>query len=105
MTGRSWELEASQINGQTHIKYWFDGCETLLLRLVPGQPSHGARPQTILRQQFKQVKDVGPRLQRGAPQRVLTSALFQVKLHKVTLSEPNALLLDSCQFKWRSGDW
>ncbi|KAK8869493.1 hypothetical protein IAR55_000058 [Kwoniella newhampshirensis] len=85
LKGTSWEAATEQAGGRTRFKYWFDGCESIVLRLSPGKSSTSAKDQTILRKHYKQVEDV--------------------KLRSVTLSEPNALLLDYCDYKWNDEEW
>ncbi|WWC89676.1 uncharacterized protein L201_004601 [Kwoniella dendrophila CBS 6074] len=84
-TGALWEIKAEQANGQTTFTYWFDGCESVALRLRPGKSQAEARGQTIMRKHYKQVGDV--------------------KLESVSLEEPNVLLLDFCDYKWNDEPW
>ena len=67
MTGTTWDLRVTQGDGKTHFDYYFDGCESVLLRLRPGTPSVAARKQVIMRKQYMQSADVS----RGAC-RILT---------------------------------
>ncbi|WRT67480.1 uncharacterized protein IL334_004452 [Kwoniella shivajii] len=83
--GSSWEVAAEQSNGRTSFKYWFDGCESVILRLSPGKAGSKARNQTILRRHYQQIGDV--------------------KLESITLEEPNTLLLDYCDYKWNDEPW
>ncbi|KAK6903257.1 hypothetical protein I203_108522 [Kwoniella mangroviensis CBS 8507] len=83
--GSSWEVKTEQANGRTTFKYWFDGCESVVLRLKPGKAGPNARDQTVLRRHYKQVADV--------------------KLQSVSLEEPNTLLLDYCDYKWNDEPW
>ncbi|OXG79716.1 glycoside hydrolase family 2 [Cryptococcus neoformans var. grubii Br795] len=80
----AWVIQSDQRDGWTYLKYWFDGCESVLLHLVQGSSKNG-KPQTVLRRQYKQVADV--------------------KLQSISLSEPNALLLDYCTYKWDDEPW
>lgn len=53
----AWVIQSDQRDGWTYLKYWFDGCESVLLHLVQGSSKNG-KPQTVLRRQYKQVADV-----------------------------------------------
>ncbi|WVQ82458.1 hypothetical protein IAT38_004587 [Cryptococcus sp. DSM 104549] len=85
MKGTSWDIKTEVREGKTTLKYWFDGCESVVLRLTPGGASPNGKAQVVLRKDFKQVGDV--------------------KLNSVTLSEPNTLLLDYCDYKWNDEPW
>ncbi|WWD16248.1 hypothetical protein CI109_100674 [Kwoniella shandongensis] len=85
LKGTSWEAATEQVDGQTRFKYWFDGCESIVFRLSPGAATAKATNQTVLRKHYKQIEDV--------------------KLESVTLSEPNTLLLDYCDYKWNDEEW
>ncbi|OCF32064.1 glycoside hydrolase family 2 [Kwoniella heveanensis BCC8398] len=84
-TGKSWDVAAEQASGQTTFKYWFDGCESVVLRLSPGTAPKDAKNQTVMRKHYKQVGDVN--------------------LQSVSLEEPNVLLLDYCDWQWNDEPW
>ncbi len=58
MKGQTWELVGRQDDHATHFSYYFDGCESVVLHLTPGQSSVTGRQQKVLRQEYKQVQDV-----------------------------------------------
>jgi hypothetical protein len=58
LSGDTWELATKQDGGKTRFSHYFDGCESVLFHLTPGQSSDQARTQTVLRKDYKQVADV-----------------------------------------------
>ena len=77
LSGDTWELAAKQGGGETRFSHYFDGCESVLFHLTPGQSSDQARSQTVLRKDYKQVADVsGSPIYRCAYIRNIAFGLF-----------------------------
>jgi hypothetical protein len=86
LAGTEWKVDSSAQDGWTSFDWTFWSCGHVLVRLVPRRPSqakgHHVRVQPAYEMGFNQ--------------------LSQVTLERVSLSEPNVLLLD--QASWKLGD-
>jgi hypothetical protein len=58
MSGENWEIKSSVSDGVTTFDYYFDGCESVALKLTPGSASPNAKTQVVLRKDFVQISDV-----------------------------------------------
>ncbi|KZT57113.1 hypothetical protein CALCODRAFT_453443, partial [Calocera cornea HHB12733] len=84
-TGAVSALSAKGRSGWTVFDYWFDGCASVLLKLSEGIAATSDTVQRPLKRIFTDVDEV--------------------KLDRVTLSEPNVLLLDYAQWKVNDQQW
>ncbi|VUC35348.1 unnamed protein product [Clonostachys rosea] len=84
LTGKTWIVESSVLNGWTSLDWHFEACGSLLLSLKP-RKELSAQTQVVFRDTW--------------------TASTKVHLKGVKLSEPNVLLLDYAAYKINDEPW